>query len=87
VEFERKHSLVALAVCAALSANRVDAQDAQGTQGVKVMGTEGNTSQPCEADAPVQSGRRSPSVPTLRYNPTPCNPNALSEARLEEMKQ
>jgi hypothetical protein len=78
---------VALAVCAALSANRVDAQDAQGTQGVKVMGTAESTSQPCEADAPVESGRRSPSVPTLRYNPTPCNPNALSEARIEEMKQ
>jgi hypothetical protein len=33
----------------------------------------------CPPQQPVESRRRSPSVPTLRYEPTSCNPNALPE--------
>ena len=38
---------------------------------------------PCPRETRVQSRRRAPSVPTLEYNPTPCNPNATPEAQLE----
>jgi hypothetical protein len=38
---------------------------------------------PCPKEQRVQAKRRAPSVPTLEYNPTPCNPNATPEARLD----
>jgi hypothetical protein len=41
---------------------------------------------PCPRENRVQAKRRAPSVPTLEYNPTPCNPNATPEARLDAVQ-
>ena len=40
----------------------------------------------CPPQTAVESRRRSPSVPTLRYEPTPCDPNALPEPPSDSLK-
>jgi hypothetical protein len=40
----------------------------------------------CPPQRAVESGRRSPSVPTLRYEATPCDPNALPEPPVDSLK-
>lgn len=42
---------------------------------------------PCPRETGVKAQRRSPQVPVLEYNPTPCNPDATPEARLDEIRQ
>jgi hypothetical protein len=42
---------------------------------------------PCPRENRVQAKRRAPTVPTLEYNPTPCNPDATPEARLDSVAE
>lgn len=41
---------------------------------------------PCPREKRATTGRRAPAVPTLEYNPTPCNPDATPEARLDSVR-
>jgi len=40
---------------------------------------------PCPPQTPVESGRRSPAVPVLEYEPEPCDPQRLSPPALEDI--
>ena len=39
----------------------------------------------CPPSQPVESGRRSPTIPVVPYEPEPCDPARISPAPMEDM--
>jgi hypothetical protein len=50
-----------------------------------VLARDALAAEPCPPPAPVESGRRSPTIPVLEYEPDPCNPSRISPAPIEEI--
>lgn len=50
-----------------------------------VLARDALAAEPCPPPAPVDSGRRSPTIPVLEYEPDPCNPSRISPAPIEEI--
>ena len=41
--------------------------------------------EPCSPSQPTESGRRSPTIPVIPYEPEPCDPTKISPAPMEDM--
>ena len=41
--------------------------------------------EPCSPSQPTESGRRSPTIPVIQYEPEPCDPTKISPAPMEDM--
>ncbi|MEK0415956.1 MAG: hypothetical protein RL352_1353, partial [Actinomycetota bacterium] len=41
--------------------------------------------EPCPQPQPAETGRRSPTIPVIPYEPEPCDPNRIAPASKEEL--
>jgi hypothetical protein len=70
----RRSLLCALIACASTSTAAADGENAAATAATR-----------CPPEQPAQSDRRSPSVPVLPWEPTPCEPARLPHAKDESL--
>jgi hypothetical protein len=69
-----------------LRGGKVNEEEKRAVEDIQENNLPAVSQRPCPKETRARTNRRSPTVPTLEYNPTPCNPNATPDAKLEGVR-